>query len=72
MDASVKILPTCITEYETVPPNNPIFEARTRGVGYSSLEHALEWGISGPVLRGSGLEWDLRKKMPTPAMKPLT
>jgi NADH-quinone oxidoreductase subunit B/C/D len=62
--AFIKIFPERIKEYEAVITNNPIFEARTRGIGYLSLEDALDWGISGPVLRASGLEWDLRKKLP--------
>ena len=64
VDAFIKIFPARIKEYEALITNNPIFEARTRGVGYLSLEDALDWGITGPVLRGSGLEWDLRKKRP--------
>jgi NADH-quinone oxidoreductase subunit B/C/D len=64
VDEFIKIFPARIKEYEAVITNNPIFEARTRGIGYLSLEDALDWGISGPVLRASGLEWDLRKKMP--------
>ncbi len=63
VDAFIKIFPARIKEYEALITNNPIFEARTRGVGYLSLEDALDWGITGPVLRGSGLEWDLRKKL---------
>jgi NADH dehydrogenase I D subunit len=64
VDDFVKIFPARIKEYEALVTKNPIFTARTRGVGYLSLEDALAWGVTGPVLRGSGLEWDLRKKIP--------
>lgn len=44
--------------------NNEIFIRRTRGVGVLSAEDAVAWGASGPVLRGSGVNWDLRKHDP--------
>ena len=64
VDHFVKIFLSRIKEYETFLRKNPIFEARTRGIGVLSLRDAMEWGVTGPILRACGLEWDLRKKFP--------
>ncbi|MBW4451640.1 MAG: NAD(P)H-quinone oxidoreductase subunit H [Nostoc indistinguendum CM1-VF10] len=50
-----------IDEYEKLITNNPIFRRRVEGVGVLSREEAINWGISGPMLRASGVKWDLRK-----------
>jgi hypothetical protein len=56
--------PGCIDEYETLLTDNRIWKQRTVGIGVVTPERALALGFSGPMLRGSGIEWDLRKKQP--------
>ena len=53
-----------ITEYEQMLEDNPFFMARAQGVGVISRELAESVGISGPLLRGSGVNWDLRRAEP--------
>jgi NADH-quinone oxidoreductase subunit D len=53
-----------VDEYETLLTDNRIWKQRTVGIGVVSPERALQLGFSGPMLRGSGIEWDLRKKQP--------
>lgn len=54
--------PKCVDEYETLLTDNRIWKQRTVGIGVVSPERAMQLGFSGPMLRGSGVEWDLRKK----------
>jgi len=56
--------PGCVDEYETLLTDNRIWKQRTVGIGVVSPERALQLGLTGPMLRGSGVEWDLRKKQP--------
>ena len=56
--------PKLVDEYETLLTENRIWRQRTVGIGVVSPERALQLGFSGPMLRGSGIEWDLRKKQP--------
>jgi NADH-quinone oxidoreductase subunit D len=61
---TVDVLESRITEYEQMLDNNPFFMARAEGVGVISRELAEEVGISGPLLRGSGVDYDLRRADP--------
>ena len=54
--------PGCIDEYETLLTDNRIWKQRTVDIGIVTAERALQLGFTGPMLRGSGVEWDLRKK----------
>jgi NADH-quinone oxidoreductase subunit D len=56
--------PACVDEYETLLTDNRIWKQRTVNIGVVAPERALALGFSGPMLRGSGLAWDLRKKQP--------
>ena len=56
--------PKCVDEYETLLTDNRIWKQRTVGIGVVSKERALNLGLTGPMLRGTGLAWDLRKKQP--------
>ena len=56
--------PTCVDEYETLLTDNRIWKQRTVGIGVVTPERAMQLGFTGPMLRGSGVEWDLRKKQP--------
>ncbi len=56
--------PACVDEYETLLTDNRIWKQRTVGVGVVEPDRALNLGFTGPMLRGSGVEWDLRKKQP--------
>ena len=56
--------PGYVDEYETLLTDNRIWKQRTVGIGVVSPERALALGFTGPMLRGSGVEWDLRKKQP--------
>jgi len=56
--------PTYVDEYETLLTDNRIWKQRTVGIGVVSPERALQLGFTGPMLRGSGFAWDLRKKQP--------
>jgi NADH-quinone oxidoreductase subunit D len=56
--------PAYVDEYETLLTDNRIWKQRTVGIGVVTPERALALGMTGPMLRGSGIAWDLRKKQP--------
>lgn len=56
--------PGYVDEYETLLTDNRIWKQRTVGIGVVPPERALQLGLTGPMLRGSGFAWDLRKKQP--------
>jgi NADH-quinone oxidoreductase subunit D len=64
LDRFIREMPGYIEEYEDLLTQNPIWKVRTQGIGLLSGEDAIRFGASGPMLRGSGIEWDLRKSMP--------
>src|SRR3569833_1384102 len=64
IDDFTQRFPTYVDEYETLLTDNRIWKQRTVGIGVVSPERALQLGFTGPMLRGSGIEWDLRKKQP--------
>lgn len=64
IEAFTKRFPGYVDEYETLLTDNRIWKQRTVDIGIVSPERALQLGFTGPMLRGSGVEWDLRKKQP--------
>jgi len=64
IEAFTERFPNYVDEYETLLTDNRIWKQRTVDIGIVSPERALQLGFTGPMLRGSGIEWDLRKKQP--------
>jgi NADH-quinone oxidoreductase subunit D len=60
----LKIMPERLVDYEKLLTRNPIFVQRTQNVAVISAEDAINWSLSGPMLRGSGVKRDLRKDEP--------
>jgi len=60
----IEYFPAKIDEYERLLTHNPIWLDRTQNIGVMSREEAINWSMSGPVLRASGVNWDLRKQRP--------
>ncbi len=64
LDAFTAAFPGRVDEYENLLTENRIWKQRTVDIGVVTPEVARAWGMSGPMLRGSGIVWDLRKKQP--------
>jgi NADH-quinone oxidoreductase subunit D len=62
--AFVDRFPKCVDDYETLLTDNRIWKQRTVNIGVVTPERAMQLGFTGPMLRGSGIVWDLRKKQP--------
>jgi NADH-quinone oxidoreductase subunit D len=62
--AFTSIFPDRLREYHDLLTNNQLWLERTKGVGYLTAKDAIAYGASGPVLRGSGVVWDIRKAFP--------
>jgi len=72
IDDFTQRFPSRIDEYETLLTDNRIWKQRTVGIGVVSPERAIQLGFTGPMLRGSGVAWDLRKKQPYEVYEKLT
>lgn len=64
IDDFTQRFPACVDEYETLLTDNRIWKQRTVNIAVVSPDRALQLGFTGPMLRGSGVEWDLRRKQP--------
>jgi len=64
IEAFLEDFPRRIHEYETLLTKNVIWLKRTKDVGVITADEAINWGLAGPVLRGSGVKWDVRKAAP--------
>ena len=71
IDSFVERFPKNVDEYENLLTENRIWKQRTVGIGVVSPERAIDLGFTGPMLRGSGVSWDLRKKEPYEVYKNL-
>jgi NADH-quinone oxidoreductase subunit D len=60
----VELFPAAVDEYEGLLTENRIWKKRTIGIGVLPPEVAIDYGVTGPMLRGSGVKWDLRKDLP--------
>jgi NADH-quinone oxidoreductase subunit D len=64
LEAFIEDFPRRVDDYEKLLTANPLWVDRTQGIGVIEPDVALAWGLTGPSLRGSGVNWDIRKAMP--------
>jgi NADH:ubiquinone oxidoreductase subunit D len=64
LDALLKSLPGFFDDYERMLTNAPVWRTRLTGIGKLTADEAINMGLTGPLLRGSGVDWDLRRDMP--------
>jgi NADH-quinone oxidoreductase subunit D len=64
IDDFTRRFPACVDDYETLLTENRIWKQRTVGIGVVSPERAMQLGFTGAMLRGSGVEWDVRRRQP--------
>ncbi|HEX5228872.1 MAG TPA: NADH dehydrogenase (quinone) subunit D [Bryobacteraceae bacterium] len=60
----INAFPSKVDEYENLLNSNPIWKIRTQGVGFVPLDHLLDLGVTGPMIRAAGVKWDIRKNEP--------
>jgi NADH-quinone oxidoreductase subunit D len=60
----IRAFPSKVDEYEELLNANPIWLRRTKGVGFIALEDMLDLGVTGPMIRAAGVDWDIRKTEP--------
>jgi len=60
----IDAFPEKVDEYEDLLDKNPIWLRRTKGVGFVPLQDLIDWGVTGPMIRGAGVPWDIRKDEP--------
>ncbi len=64
LEAFLSAMPGYIDEYEDMLTSGPLWRERLEGIGRLSREEVINMGLTGPMLRGSGVDWDLRRDMP--------
>jgi NADH-quinone oxidoreductase subunit D len=60
----IDVMPPRIDDFESMLTNNPIWRQRLEGIGVLTRDEAIEFGVTGPMLRGSGVNYDVRKQFP--------